>query len=377
MSSCLQLCARKLRERITADGSREFLARLIGLPEELLDLVCDNRKTCLDLVRRREDLLGRVSLAMLRLGTLTSDAVDVFRNVVCLDVLRICSKDRMVMPGVTKLRLSTPNYKNATWMRVSAMFPNLTHYESCRNENQSFKFTKSWVSGAVFPRLTCIKIRTRIIFVEFTARPVPRDLVRVKLDITARCGINSMVFRMMNPATIQSMRVSPITQSPDAAWWKAMRILRKVHIQNMCTPFSALMRSDCSPLQTRSLSVVAMLCDAPVRAIFEFAVQERRTLRVVVCDLHMFMTSMGSTCHAGRDVAQRIFTDSPQLQIVMVTVHDYYTTCATRFCFFVSSADNIAWVRRKAKTNNYEFYAADGARNIYPTQLPALNKQQR
>ena len=369
MNTCFHSCVLKLRAKIANIPSRQLVLDVRNMPEELRDKLCDDRDTCQNIVFQN---WKQLSLRTLKLNVLTRAATHVFNNVVCLDVSWLHCGVTVFMPGVLKLTLHAVDDADNEWLRISTMFPNVEYFEFLAEA--SFTFTESWLSDKVFPKLTRIKVSAfQINTMHEIAAAKPRDIAELKFTAT-RCILEGTFTRMVNPATIQSLKIVPfaVFPLPDIVWWKAVKTLRRLDLgSDGYDILTSLRRGEDARLKTEFVSLGFIVTDPVLPSnVPAFLQQESQTLRIVTC--HYYFSS-GMAWQNDFELAKRIFTDYPRLQIVSAIMHDH--PGAKHFVFFVPSPHNVAWIRRKAKDNSVviqEYFVPDAKRNVHKTDLCAL-----
>ena len=368
MFTCLQLCLLILRTKIERGVTRDLVADIRDLSQDLRDKLCLDRKTCLILINNTRYFERRIAVTEVRLFDLIYNVDKVFCNVVCLDVGSIYSWATVNMPTVEKLVLRFCSSRDEEWLRISAMFPSVTNLELRGESKWVFAFTESWLSGVAFPKLTRIRIWTHIVVIfGGDVTWMQRDIACFKLAVYSSSLIDSTkLFWIINPATIQRFCVSGIDGRNDT-WWKSVRFLRRVRMDNAFMLSLLLRRSD-AELQTEQASFFITSCDLGTPdELFAFAKQERRTLRILSVSVSSFFDCVWQKL---TDVALRLFSDNPRLEIVKLTTHGSEPLC---FVFFVPSLHNTAWVKRKTRNDPKnalrEFYAVDNSGTFHKTDI--------
>ena len=365
MDSCVQFCVLRIREMIKTRITLDLVCEIRDLAEELRVKVCDDAETCECLAENTVVYWAGISVPTLKIWSLHEKVTRTFCNVVCLDTNYIFEGQGDNMPSVKKLTMYFCKDTDAEWLRISNMFNNVEDF-TVRRDDMEFTFTKSWLTGSVFPKLTRIKIKATNILFEKVAKWQQRNIVRVRLFV--EYGISDEVFRLVNPWSIRNFSANRLVGPADENWWRLVMTLPRLRLQlSMYNALSLLVRREGLELETE---IVDCVCPPDsLSPLFVFIRQEAKTLRVVNCFIDV--TAGKATRQFCLDTARKIFADNPLLDIVKMTTREYPSR---RFVLFVPSAANTERIRRKEKASDIlsEYYAADSARNVHKTELSAF-----
>ena len=359
MVSCSLFDVSLFRAILALRITLELILEIRDLPEELRIKVCDDPETCERLAKNDVMYLADISVPALKIPSMIEGVARTFCNVVWLDVEHIFEGVGGDMPSVTKLTMQYCRDTDVEWLRISNMFNNVEDLTVTRGSDRNFTFTESWLTGHAFPELKRLKITALNILFAESARWCARSLRHLRL-VALDNAVDARLFQLLYAMDIQSFSVIPLEGLVRKDWWKRVWRLHKLRLQPSMYPvLDALTKG-------YTLSTKILYCSCPsnnLGPLLAFVQQEADTLRILDC---FFFLGPEFTRRMAGDVARKIFVDNPEMNIVKVTASDHPRSVC--FVFFVPSARNRAWIRKKMKDDARdvvrEYFVADKERNI-------------
>ena len=344
MLSCSELCVSRIQSAVLASSALN--GDIANLPQELRERICSNEATCEALCANwGGGETPKICVGSLVFGTLCVNVARVFSHVVALDVVHMPSLRHISMPSVRELRLRGFHYADIDWVVITLMFKNLEAAQ-LNNRSQRFTFTESWVSGAVFPKLTKLKIRAvAVLFEPETPKAQKRCITHICIRTWDGGCAYPRIYEMLDSAAILSFVITE--DSREDPWWRSVRTLKTINIIAMrsTTVFSFLMRPQARRLGTED-AAIRTYCSLPImRHIFDFVDQEKNTLRRLNLDLLAFEQDYPKIVEAGK----RLFRESTSMQIILIEFRSHVTSSTSRIVIFLPTPQNIEWIARKFK----------------------------